>query len=310
MLKRGYSKTIAVGGILAGGALGVLVPPSVLFIIYAWLSGASVGRLFAAGVFPGFLLAFLFMSYIGIRAAIQPHVAPALPVEERVSFKLKLTSLKSTIAPIILVLAVLGTMFAGIATPTEAAAVGAFGAVVIGLAQRRIRWPHIKDASNQTLRTTSLLMWIVLGASFFVAVYIAVGAKDLVLNMVSNLPLSPWIVLIMMQAVLLIMGFFLETTGIAMITIPVFVPIIQAFGFDPTWFGVLFVINMEMGFLTPPFGINLFYMKGVVPPEVSLGDIYRSVTPFVALQLVGLIIVMAFPQIAVWLPNMIFGIPK
>lgn len=309
MLKRGYSKTIAIGSILAGGALGVLVPPSVLMIIYAWLSGASIGRLFAAGVFPGLLMALIFMSYIGIRAALQPGIAPAVPVEERVNFKLKLSSLKATLPPIILVLAVLGTMFAGIATPTEAAAFGAFGAVIIGVVQRKIHWPELRDASKQTLRTTGLLMWIVLGASFFVTVYIAVGAKDLVLNLVANLPVSPWVVLLLMQVTLLIMGFFLETTGIAMITIPVFVPIIQALGFDPIWFGILFIINMEMGFLTPPFGINLFYMKGVVPKDVTLGDIYRSVTPFVILQLVGLIIVMAFPQIALWLPNLIFGPP-
>jgi len=230
-----------------------------------------------------------------------------VPVEQRSDWKRKAISLRAVILPILLVLAVLGSIFTGAATPTEAAAVGAFGAFICALVYRKLTWENFKEAVYRTFRLSGFIMWIALGASYFVAVYIAIGAPELIINLVTALKVSPWFVLIGMQFILIIMGMFIDTTGIAMITVPVFVPVIKILGFDPVWFGILFTINMEMAFLTPPFGFNLFYMKAVVPPGITMLDIYKSIIPFVALQMVGLIIIMIFPQLATWLPSLMMG---
>ena len=307
MLKRKYDKAMAIGCIQAGGALGFLIPPSVMMIVYAMIARESVGRLFAGGVFPGLLLSLMFITYIATRGILQPHLAPSLPPEERATWNKKLISLRAVILPIILVIMVLGSIFAGIATPTEAASVGALGSLICAAVYRRLNWTVLKEASFRTARLTGMVMWIAVGALTFGAVYQGLGATELVKEILAGLPLGPWGILIIMQLSFFILGAFLDDWAILFICIPIYLPIVLSLGFDPVWFGVLFIINMQMAYLTPPFGYNLFYMKGVVPPGISMGDIYRSVIPFVILQGTGLAIVMIFPQIVLWLPNLLFG---
>jgi tripartite ATP-independent transporter DctM subunit len=307
MLKRHYNKNIAVGCIAAGGALGILIPPSVIMIIYALMAGVSVGKMFLGGIFPGLILATLFIVYIGIRCAFQRDLGPVVPPEERVGWREKLISIRAVIIPVLLVIGVLGSIFTGIASPSEAAAIGATGSLLSAAIYRRLNWKMLKEAWYRTLKLNVMIMWIVVGASLFTAAYTAIGAPELIKAILMEMPGGPWGILIGIQATFFILGMFLDPTGIVLITTPIFVPIIKTLGFDPIWFGILFVINMEMAYLTPPFGFNLFYMKGVVPKGITMGDIYRSIVPFVGLQLVGLIICMIFPQIALVLPNLVFG---
>ncbi|MDD4859561.1 MAG: TRAP transporter large permease subunit [Dehalococcoidales bacterium] len=307
MLKRGYDKRIACGCISAGGALGVLIPPSVTFLIYGVMADVSVGRLFAGGLLPGFLLSFLFIAYILIRCNVSPLLGPAIPVNERVPLLKVIPQFRALILPIGIAVAVMGSMLSGMATPTEAAAVGAVGAGISAAVKGRLNWRLISESSMETLRLTAMVLWIVVAASWFSTLYNGMGGPAYVKELVQSFGLNRFVVLIAIQFLLIVLGCVMETTGIIMITVPIFIPLILMFKFNPVWFGVLFVMNMEMGFLTPPFGVNLFYMKAVAPEGVTMLDLYKSIMPFVILQLTGLVIVMLFPQIALWLPNTIFG---
>ena len=303
MLKRGYHKDIAVGSISGGGALGILIPPSVIMIILGLFAEISVGALFAGGVFAGLLLALLFMVYIGIRCFFQKNLGPPIPQEEKATWSKKFLSLKSLVLPLALIVMVLGSIFTGAATPTEAAGVGALGSIICAAIHRKLNWRMFQEASYATLRLSCMVLWIIYGASCFVAVYQALGAQGLVEGLFEAIPGGRWGVIIAMQLSFFVMGAFIDPNGIIMITTPIYFPIIISLGFDPIWFGVLFVINMEMAYLTPPFGYNLFYMKAVVPKHITLIDIYRSIIPFVILQGIGLAICMIFPQITLWLPQ-------
>jgi tripartite ATP-independent transporter DctM subunit len=306
MLKRKYQKTIAIGCIMAGGALGQLIPPSLIMIIYGMMASVSVARLFAGGVFPGLVLAGLFIAYIIIRSYFQPQVAPALDKDERATWHEKLFSLKAIVLPIFLVMLVLGSIFMGVTSPTEAAAFGAAGAVICAAINRRLTWTLFKDACYRTGRLCGMVMWIIFAAAMFAALYNAVNAYELIEKLLLAIPGGALGSLIAIQITLLFLGCFLDPTAIIMVTVPIFIHVVIKLGYDPVWFGVLFVTNMEMAFLTPPFGSNIFYMKGVAPPEISVTDIYRSLWPFVLLQLTGLIIVIAFPAIVLWLPGLLF----
>ena len=307
MLKRHYNKDIAVGCIAAGGALGILIPPSISMIVFALFAEESVGRLFAGGVLPGFLLAALFCIYISIRSYLQPKLAPSVEPAEAFTLRQSVVASKGLILPSALVIAVLGSIFTGIATPTEAAAVGALGSILCALTKGNFSIGNFKEALYTTARLNAMVMWIVLGASLFTGVYMAIGAPELIEGIVTGFPLNRWIILIIIQLTLFVLGCFMDPLGIIMITTPVYVPIIKALGFDPVWYGILFIMNMEMAYLTPPFGANLFYLKAIVPKEITMIDIYRPIVPFVGLQAIGLAIVMIFPQIALFLPNLMFG---
>jgi len=310
MLKRGYTKDISIGCIMAGGALGFLIPPSVTAIMYSLIAEQSVGKMFAGGILPGLVLATLFIIYITVRSAIQPNICPALPKEERASWREKFTSLRILVLPLALIMVVLGSIFFGIATASEASAVGAAGSIVCAALLGRLKWRVIIEAADRTLRLTGMVMWIVYGALCFSTVYSGLGAVELVQNLIARLTLSPWGVLIMMQLSYFFLGFILDDTAIIFICLPLYVPIAASLGFDLIWFGILFIVNLQMAFLTPPVGYNLFYMRAVVPmvaPDITLGDIYRSAWPFVILQGIGLVLVMLFPQLALWLPNMLFA---
>lgn len=309
MLKRGYHKDIALGSICAGGTLGILIPPSILFIVYAVTAGESVGRLFMGGVMPGLLLSGLYILYIGIRSFVRPNDGPSISQqnERLLSLREKFILLKVLVLPVLLIVAVLGTIFGGIAAPTEAAGVGALGAILCAVIHRRFTWQSLKEASLQTIRATCMVLWTIFGAGSFVALYTMVGGADFVREVIMGLPLGPWGILIVMQIFLIFMGMFLDWVGILLLCVPIFVPIITELGFDPLWFGVLYNVNMQMSFLTPPFGYALFYLKGVAPEGVSMGDIYRAIWPFLILQLIGLALCMIFPQIIMWLPGIMIG---
>ncbi|MFW5930632.1 MAG: TRAP transporter large permease [Desulfosalsimonas sp.] len=307
MLEYNYDRRIAVGCINSGGGWGILIPPSIIMILYAIITGESVGKLFAGGILPGLLLFVLVSLYIGIRCYFQPHLGPPLPPEERGDWGRRLRTLKSVILPIFIVVLVLGSIVLGIATPTEAAAIGVFGAIISALVYRQFTIPVIRDAAFRTFRLTGMIIWILIGAYCFTAAYHGMGAPELIEEVMTLVPGGPWGTVIFMQAIIFLLAMVLDPAGIMMICVPIFVPIIENLGFDPLWFGILFIINMEIGYMTPPFGFNLFYMKGIVPPEITMVDIYRSVIPFTLVELLGLIIVMVFPPIALWLPNLLLG---
>jgi len=305
MLKHHYDKKIAIGCISAGGALGVLIPPSVLMIILGLYTNTSIGALYAGGILPGILLAIFFIVYIVIACLFRPEWGPALPREERATWKEKLVALRAVLLPIALILGVLGSIFMGAATPSEAAALGAVGSIICAAVYRSLNRTTLRDALQITLRLSCMVMWIIFGASVFTALYTAIGAHDLTRQILSHIPGGRWGMVIGMQIIWMIMGCFLDPNGIIMITAPIFFPIIHSLGFDPVWFGVLFVINMEMGYLTPPFGFNLFYMQAVVPKGIVMADIYRSIVPFVILQFLGLVLCMIFPDIILYLPKLL-----
>ena len=307
MLERGYDSKMALGAINAGGGWGILIPPSILMVLYALLTEVSVGRLFAAGIGPGILLFVLVSIYILIRCAIQPSMGPSLPPEERGDWGAKLKALSAVILPLFIVFIVLGSIFGGFATPTEAAAIGVFGALIASAVNRKLTYANIKDSAVQTLRLTAMIMWILFAAHGFSTAYTALGAAELISGVVELIPGGKWGGLAFMMLVLFFLGMVLDPVGIMLITLPVFLPIVAANGFDAIWFGILFVIMMEVGYMTPPFGFNLFYLKGVAPAGITMGDIYISVIPYVLVTLLGLFLIVVFPDIALFLPNMFFG---
>jgi tripartite ATP-independent transporter DctM subunit len=308
MLRKGYNKSIAIGPILAGGALGILIPPSTTFIVYGMLTRTSIGRLFAGGIIPGLILSVLYMSYIGIRCYFQPQLGPPLPKEERVSTVEKIKLSRGLVLPILLIVAVLGSIFGGVASPTESAAVGALGAVICAAIHRRLNWAMFREAAVRTASVTGMVMWILFGAFCFASVFISTGGPTAVKEFVTGLDVPPILVIFMMQVSYMILGCFMDEITILFLTIPIYMPILVGFGYDPVWFGVLFIVNMQMAYLTPPFGLTLFYMRGIAPPGVTLMDIYRSVIPFVGIQLIVLILVLFFPQLSLWLPDVVFGL--
>ncbi len=307
MLRYGYSKYLTVGTIAAGGALGVLIPPSVLFIVLGLYTNTSVGRLFMGGMPAGLLLVSLFVLHALVICRLKPELGPTVPAEERAGWSERIVALKAVALPLLLVVLVLGSLLGGLATPSEAAGVGALGALGCAWAAGGLDRPSVMDAAERTLRLSAMVMWIVFAASMFTALYTAIGAEGLVRDALSAMPGGRWGIIVGMQLVWLVMGCFLDPLGIMIITAPLFFPIATRLGFDPVWFGVLFVVNMEMAFLTPPFGFNLFYMRSVVPKDISMGDIYIAVLPFIALQATGLAIMMAFPEIILFLPRLVLG---
>jgi tripartite ATP-independent transporter DctM subunit len=295
MLAHNYDKRLSLGCIAGGGALGVLIPPSVVMIVLGLYTNTSVGMLFLGGITAGLVIVALFVVYILVACWIWPELAPAVPDEERATWGEKLSSLRAVLLPIVLIFVVLGSIIAGAATPSEAAGLGALGAILCAL----------YDSCLVTLRLSCMVMWILFAATIFTSLYAAVGADQLVRDMLSVLPGGPWGTIIGMQIIWIIMGCFLDPIGIMILTAPLFFPIVVQMGFDPVWFGVLFVVNMEMAFLTPPFGFNLFYLRSVVPKGVTMGDIYQSVAPFVVLQATALVLMMVFPELITFLPDLL-----
>ncbi len=308
MLKRGYSPKIAIGCIGGAGALGILIPPSIPMILYALITGTSVGKMFLGGIIPGLLLIVMFSGYIAIRCAINPALGPPISREtlrkEIAQAKSEGYSSLGVYMPIILIVCMFAAMYGGIATPTEAAAVGALGSIIIGIVNRRLKRSLMGTAGMDTIGLTAMIMWVVLGGIWLSSVYQGIGAAQLVTNVFAELNLGPWGTLIAIQLTWFVLGCLLDPAAILFMTMPLFYPVVVAMGFDPVWFGVLFIINMEMSYLTPPFGLNLFYLKAVAPPDISMGKIIESCLPFLLIQATALILCMIFPQIITWLPNL------
>ncbi|RLB94548.1 MAG: TRAP transporter permease DctM/Q [Deltaproteobacteria bacterium] len=308
MLKRGYDKEIALGSIAGPGTLGILIPPSIISILLAMVGNISVGKLFMAGIGPGILLAGLFIAYIGIRGWLNPELCPAHP--EKFTFQEKLASLKMVILPMLIVMSVLGSIFFGIATPTEAGALGVVAVLIAVAIHKRFNWKLISAVTIETFRITGLTMWIFYGAMFFSAVYARAGGAVFLGDLVMGAGMNRWLVLLSMMGLSFFMGMFVDPFAIIFILAPICFPIVKNLGFDPVWFGILFVINMQMGYVTPPFGYQLFYLKSVAPPEISTADIYKSVLPFIGVLIVGMGLLMLFPQIALWLPELMMKLAE
>jgi len=306
MLKRNYDKFIACGSILAGGTLGILIPPSVMLIVYGLVDNSSIGQLYAGAILPGLMLAGLFITYVTIRCYINPTLGPPVPKEDQIPLRAKLRLLGRIIAPTILVFLVLGTIFTGIAAPTEAAGVGAAGAILLTGLQRKLTWKGVVEAAEATLKSTAMVMWTIFGANIFVGLYVMVGGGRFVSDLLLGSGLGPWGIIIVMQIILIFLGCFIDWVGIIMLCVPIFGPIVRQLGFDPVWFGVLFAVNLQVSFLSPPFGYALFYLKGVAPPEISTTDIWKSSAPFIGLQVIGVALVMMFPEIILILPRLLY----
>jgi tripartite ATP-independent transporter DctM subunit len=305
MLARGYGKGIALGSVAAGGSLGILIPPSVTMIVYGIVGNTSIGKLYAGGLLPGLLMSALFIVYLVTRGWLQPEISGGRDMK-RYSWGEKLVSLKALVLPVLLIVAVMGSILVGIASVSEASAIGAGGSILCALVLGRLTWPVIREACEETLHLSCMIFWIVIGATALSTFYTAMGASRLIEGLVLNLEVNRWVILVGMLSILFVMGMLLDTVGIIMITVPIFVPIIIKLGFDPVWFGILFIMMMEIGFLTPPFGYNLFYLRGVAPPSVSMTDIYFSVVPFVVLMLLAIAICMMVPAIILVVPNALF----
>ena len=320
MLKRGYDEKLACGSLLAGGTLGILIPPSVMAIVYAVVAQQSLGELLVGSIFPGLMLSGLYVSYVLIRCYINPKLGPALPLEERVSGREKLRLLKNTIAPILLIVLVLGIIFVGIATPVEAAGIGTFGALFVSALHRRLNWSAIQEAAIATLKATAMVMWIFFGATMFVGFFIVKGGQTFVANSILGTGLAPYGILLLMMVILFVLGMFLDWVGILLLTVPIFLPIMKSLQWDgvfgiagvkpddvPLWYGVIFMVNMQMAFLSPPFGYSLFYLKSVAPPQITMATIFRAAVNFMVLQWIGVALCIIFPQIILWLPRIIYA---
>jgi len=307
MLKRNYDKSLALGSVMAGGVLGDIIPPSIIMILFGFITRLSIGKLFMAGVIPGLLLATSYVLYILIRCNFNPSLGP--PVTEHVTWKMRWVSLRAVILPAALVIGMLGAIFRGIATPTEAASFGATGALLCCVINRTISWKMVKESCLETIKITGMVMWIMVAANLFRVFFTSAGAQELILNIVLALPVSPWVVLAGMQFILIILGMFMDDFAIVVIAAPIFYPIAVSLGFDPIWFAVVFIINMEIAYLTPPFGWALIMVKGVAPIELGIttAQVWRSAPPFLAIQFSIWILIILFPPLSLWLPSMMLG---
>ncbi len=312
LVKKGYEKGMAAGIICSSGTLGILIPPSIMLVVYGGLTGlkeTSVGNLFAGAVFPGLVLSGLYILYVWLRCTLNPSLGPPIPAEERTyttGQKITMT-MKSFVPPFSLILIVMGTILAGVATPTEAAALGCVGAMILAAFSRKFNWEVIKLASISTARTTAMIMLLFVGGKLFSVVFLFVGGGDVVADALLGMEVSPYVVLAIMMTVVFFLGMFIDWAAILLVVVPIFTPIAMDLDFNPLWFAMLVCVNLQTSFLTPPFGYALFYFKGVAPPEVSMGDIYRGILPFVALQVIGLALLILFPEIITWLPAKVFA---
>jgi len=308
MLRAGYDVRLASGVVCAGGCLGILIPPSVMLILYGATAGVSVPKLYAGALFPGLMLAGLYMAYVIIRCTINPSLAPKLPEEQRAaSFGKVLWALGTSFFPLaLLILSVLGAIFFGIATPTEAAAVGALGSLLLAGAYRSLSFAKLRESVILTARTSAMVCWLFVGSFIFSSIFAFLGGHQPIENFVTGLNLSPFWFLILTQIIIFVLGWPLEWTEIVVIFVPIFLPLLDNFGIDPIFFGVLIALNIQTSFLSPPVAMAPFYLKGVAPAHVSINDIFRGVMPFLMLVVVAMAMFYIFPAIGLWLPNYLY----
>jgi tripartite ATP-independent transporter DctM subunit len=306
LLRLGYDRKLAVGTVCASGSLGTMIPPSIILVFYGLTAGASVGDLFLASLLPGLLLAGIYISYILIRCMLNPAMGPP-PPPETLAMPLgeKLKLLKGVALPLLIAFSVLGSIYLGFASVTESAAVGAFGTLIAVWLRGDLTFAILNEALGQTMATCGMVLWLVLGTNALIGVYNIMGGIEFAKSLLTGLPFSPTVLLLLMMGVWILLGFFIDWIGIMLLTMPIFLPVIKALGFDPIWFGILFNICMQVAYLTPPFAPAAFYLKGVAPPDMKLDEIFAAMWPFIGLQVIGLMLVFLFPQIALWLPSVI-----
>jgi tripartite ATP-independent transporter DctM subunit len=309
MLKRGYNKGLASGAVASGATLGILIPPSIMLVLYGPMAQVSVARLFAGAYGPGLLLSALYLVYIYVRCLLQPSAGPAISNEEREAgpSNLLLQLLIHLIPTLFLIIVVIGSILGGLASPTEASALGAFGAVILTLFYRKLNWQTLKTSVYSTLKITSMVLFVAIGASLFTGVFFGLGGGILMKEVLIGLPFGKWFVFSVMMFVIFILGMFIDWIGILFIVIPTFTPIGAVLGFDPIWFATMICVNLQMSFLTPPFAPSIFVLRGVAPPEVGTGEMIKGIYPFVGLQIIGLALCALFPEIILWLPRVTFG---
>lgn len=308
MLKRKYNKLMVTGICQAGGALGFLIPPSVVLLLYGMIAKVSVGHLWLAGVFPGILLACCYIAYIGIRCKIQPDMGPAIPSDVKITWKQKIGSLRYALAPLIIIFSVIGLLVMGITDVTESASIGVIATLIAALAYKRLTWKIVKEALDETTKVTAMFFWIISAALLFSAVFNGLGAvtaiEDLVVGLGGG---NRYLIIALMMGSWIGLGMVMDETAMLIIVAALYIPLVESLGFSLVWFGILYCITSQMAYITPPFGYNIFIMKGLVPKEISLGDIYRSAIPFVGIQAISLVILIFVPQISLWLPSVVFG---
>lgn len=309
LLRRGYDKRMVTGVVQAGSSLGILVPPSVVLVLYAMIARQPVGQLWLAGIVPGLMMALMFVAYIAVRCRLNPTLGPVLPKQERDLPKPeKLKLLLAGLLPLFIFFAMMVPFVRGWTSLVESSAIGAIAAFLAALLKGRMTWRVFDTSLKNTLGITCMFMWIILAALAFGAVFDGLGAVKAIESLFTEkLGLSPWLILILMQLSFIVMGTFLDDTAMLVIVAPLYIPLVGALGFDLIWYGVLYTITTQVAYMTPPFGYNLFLMRAMSPPEISLGDIYRSIVPFVMVMVVALSLVMVFPQIALWLPETVYG---
>jgi tripartite ATP-independent transporter DctM subunit len=312
LLRRGYHRGLGAGIVCSSGTLGILIPPSIMLVIYGGLTGlkeTSVGNLFAGAIFPGLILSGLYLFYVGSVCAINPKLGPPIPADEDTysTTQKALMILKSFVPPFGLILIVMGTILVGVATPTEAAALGGVGALILAFLNRKLTKEVLVQSALATSRTTAMILLLFIGGKFFSVVFLSFGGGDVVADLLLGMDVSEYVILVIMMAVVFVLGLFIDWAAILLVVVPIFTPIALDLDFNPLWFAMLICVNLQTSFLTPPFGYALFYFKGVAPPEYSMVDIYKGILPFVFLQLIGLGLMIAFPGIITWLPSVFFG---
>jgi len=306
MLKRGYNLRLCLGSIMSGGGMGILIPPSIPMILFATMTNVSIGKMFIGGVGPGLVMSSLFIMYIGIRCYINPSMGPALNKEELGSWKDKVIAVRDGGLAFGLIFVCLGSIIMGVATPTEAAALGVMGTILITLIYRRFSWSNLWEATKNSMRLNSMIIWILIGASVFSNFHMFMGAGKLISSGITDFNLSPFAVIVLMQLTMILMGCIIDDLIIVIICAPLFTPIAIQLGYDPVWFGILMILNLEIAIMTPPYGFALFYMKAFAPEGVTMLEIYKSITPFLIIKFFVLGLVMVFPDIATWLPHLVF----
>ena len=310
MMERGYSKELASGVVAGAGTLGILIPPSIMLVIMADQLSLSVGDLFMGAVVPGVLMGFFYIVYIVVIAQLKPHMAPAPPKGPRLTARDITGSLLAVVPPAALIIAVLGSIFFGVATPTEASALGALGATILAGANRRLTWDVVRKVSRETMLTTAFIFGLFVGANAFALVLRALGGDEFVSHLLTGLPLSKEALVLFILFIAFLAGFFLDWLEITLIILPLVAPVVKAAGFDLNWFVVLFAVCLQTSFLTPPVGFSLFYVKGVAPPQITTQHIYRGIIPFVIIQLAAVGLTFAYPALVTWLPQLMYGVQR
>jgi len=310
MLKRGYSKSLASGVIVASGTLGILIPPSIMLIVYAPQAGLSIGQMFMGAIFPGLLLSALYILYVVIVTNINPKLGPPIPKDQMTPFTAAKFGrlMKAMLPPVVLIAAVMGTIFSGVAPPTEAAAVGCMATLLLAVAYRKFSWKLLLKASIDTLKVSSFVVFIAAMSYAFVGIFMNAGAGDVVASLILSVPGGKWASFLVVMIIVFLLGMFIEWIGIVFIVVPIFSIIFAKLGFDPLWAGMMVVVNLQMAFMTPPMAMSIFVLKGTAPKELGLtmGDIIRGVFPFVGLVMVALLLMVFFPGIITWLPGLMY----